>query len=163
MKRLLIFFSVFSLIVIFALLSSCLDDELKANESVTGLWEVTSIKSFYGQFTHNGGHSKLDIKSEEGNLGYFNFAGSGEVSYKFYRNDTTYEDNSKWYLRSRDERNSGFKITKYTLEILNDCAFEVKFGDGSKNSHKNTRRLELINWPNKPGFGVGIIMQLSKQ
>ena len=162
MKRLLLFLPILSLLVVIALLSSCLDEGVKANESIPGLWKVTSIKSFYGQFSDNGGHSGLDIKSEEGDLGYFYFTTGADVNYKFLRNDTTYENSANWNLQSRDERVSGFKVTKYTLEISNDFEFEVEFGDGSKNSQVRARQLELTQWPTEAGYGVGIIMQLSK-
>jgi hypothetical protein len=143
---------------------SCNNEELdakQANESLLGFWKVTSIESFYGEFTANG-HNGLNIVKNEGNLGNFDFSSSGEVRYKFLRNDTTYQDTTTWVLRSRTELNTGFKITKFSLDMLGMRKSEVEFGNNVQNSQKNAQLAKFINWPDKPGYGVGFIISLSK-
>lgn len=136
MKNLIISITTFVLIGIITTYSSCANEEVSAKESLPGFWKVISIKSFYAQFSINGGNSGPNVISQEGDLGNFQFSENGVVSYMFLRNDTTYQDTTKWILQSRTERSSGFKVTKYSLDISSDLKFEVLFGNGAKNFTK---------------------------
>ena len=162
LTKLKIFISILALFITVVNFSSCVDEEGEAQKSVIGSWRVTAIQSLYGQFTSNG-HSGLDVKREEGNLGFFDFTDDGTASYNFVRNDTTYQNTTAWTLTSREERNTGFKVTKYTLTLTNDFRFETEFGDGSHNSTVKANQLKFIQWPDKPGYGVGIVIQLEKR
>ena len=163
MKRIgaLIFIS--SIMLFGAMFSSCLDEEVKAKESVVGSWKVISIKSYYGQFSARGGSYGLNVISQAGDFGFFNFDDKGHADYKFVRNDTTYQNTAEWSLHSRNERVSGFRVIKYSLNISGDFEFDAAFGNGAKRSEVHARQLELTQWPNKSGYGVGIVMELEKQ
>lgn len=143
-------------------LTSCTEEEIEAKESVIGEWKVTSIESLYGVFTTNG-HNGLTPVNEAGNLGFFNFSESGELTYSFTRNDTLYQNTTEWKLHSTKERVGFNNVTKHKLDVAGFLNFEVMFGDGTKNSARNASEIELTNWPNSPGRGVAIILVLSKQ
>lgn len=143
-------------------LDSCIEEELEARESINGLWRVTTIESYYGEFTTHG-HNGLDIVTNEGSLGSFEFEEDRQVKYKFLRNDTTYQDTASWVFTSTSERQVGFEVTKYGLDISSDYSFGVTFGDNTRNSAKDARQMTLIQWPEHAGYGVGIVILLSKQ
>lgn len=162
MKKLMMLISIFSLIAALVTLSSCVDEEITAKESLVGYWKVTSIRSMYGHFTARG-HNLDSVKSQEGDLGYFDFESNGTVTYKFLRHDTTYQNTTSWILETRKEQSGFFKVFKYELAILNEYQFEVTFGNSAKNSQVNAREMEFVQWPDKVGYGVGIVMELKKQ
>ncbi len=140
--------------------SACDKDEEQGIESIQGEWTITSIKSFYGEFTGNG-HNGLDVVEESGELGTFSF-GNSTAEFNFIRNDTTYTGNGDWVM-TLEKVNAGFsKENLFTLSIDNHFTFEVEFEDGTSNAEKNATSATFITTP-PAGFGVMIEMELEKQ
>jgi len=91
--------------------TSCVDDELQAEDSLEGVWNVTEIFSLYGEFFPTGFNSSSNL-TEEGALGYFNF-NENNVAYSFTRNDTLYSGNMDWNL-DIEKRTTGFATETFT-------------------------------------------------
>ena len=73
-------------------LSSCNKDDIQAENSINGIWNVTEIYSLYANFTQNGFNNPTETLTETGALGFFHFEGEN-VEYQFTRNDTLYTGN----------------------------------------------------------------------
>lgn len=154
------------LVVALTFFSSCIDEEIQARKSIQGSWKVVRVESQYGEFFFNQagtfiGHDQLNITVDSGNLGFFNFTNE-KVSYEYVRNDTTRQGEESWVLTEEKIGDGFVKTPKFKLEISNTSLYEVKFEDGTKRSTKNASEMQWISQPQKPGFGVLIILDLVK-
>jgi hypothetical protein len=140
--------------------TSCRKDQVQAERSIEGSWEVVSITSIYAEFSANG-YNPDSTFSDTGNLGTFDFADE-TVNYSFTRHGNLYSGSGNWDI-SAERVNSGFtKVTRFTLDIGNDFLFEAVFEDATKNSEKNATEVSLTETPTS-GYGVLIQMILEKR
>ncbi len=150
----------FLLLVLVALLPSCTKDIVHAERSVRGAWKLTFVESFYGTFTETSFNADESVE-ETGDLGTFVFT-ADSVTFDYTRNDTLYTGTRAWDLTS-ERVNAGFnKVTEYTLTIEDEFVFDVKFEDGTKNSHKEADSME---WTETPAGEVNsfVTMQLEAE
>ena len=139
---------------------ACKKDEIQAEDSIEGVWDIIEITSLYAEFSENGFDPSETI-SETGQLGTFTFM-QNSVDYTFTRNDTLYSGSKSWNLELEKIREGFSKVNDFTLSIEDDFLFDVTFEDGTKNSEKNAKRATFEEWPTS-GFGVGINMILEKR
>ncbi len=138
---------------------ACNKDEMQAEDSIKGEWNIIEINSHYGEFFQNGFNPSETI-SEIDQLGTFIFM-EDSVQFDFTRNDTLYTGIDSWDIIS-EKVNSGFtKETKFMLTIENHFIFNVAFEDGTRNSEKDAKKVTFINIPSN-GQGVLIEMLLEK-
>ena len=141
--------------------TSCVDDELQAEDSLEGVWNVTEIFSLYGEFFPTGFNPSSNL-TEEGALGYFNF-NENNVAYSFTRNDTLYSGNMDWNL-DIEKRTTGFATeTFYKLTLEDEFIFDVVFEDGTNNSENNARFAVFTSEAPTSGHGVLISLSLEKE
>jgi|TARA_B110000259_G_scaffold166488_1_gene194068 hypothetical protein len=141
--------------------TSCVDDELQAENSFEGAWNVTEIFSLYGEFFPTGFNPSSNL-TEEGALGYFNFS-ENKVAYSFTRNDTLYSGNMYWKL-DVEKRRTGFVIeTFFKLTIEDEFIFDAVFGDSTNSSENNARFAVLTSEAPTSGNGVLISLSLEKE
>jgi hypothetical protein len=138
---------------------SCEKDDIQAQNSILGSWNVVEITSLYANFSDNG-FTPIETISEQGQLGSFNFE-EDSVTFTFTRNDTLFTGSSTWNLTT-EKRNQGFvRVTDFTLAIDNEFTFELVFEDDTINSEKDAQEITFTNNPNN-GNGVLINMVLEK-
>ena len=141
--------------------TSCVDDELQAENSFEGAWNVTEIFSLYGEFFPTGFNPSSNL-TEEGALGYFNFS-ENKVAYSFTRNDTLYSGNMYWKL-DVEKRRTGFVIeTFFKLTIEDEFIFDAVFGDSTNSSENNARFAVLTSEAPTSGHGVLISLSIEKE
>lgn len=137
----------------------CKKDQVQAEDSLRGEWQVTELVSQYGSFS-NGTFIEISTLKEIGQLGKFTF-GKSEVSYNFTRNDTLYSETAPWKL-AYEKANSGFtRVPEFTLDIGQQFSFDVFFEDGTKNVEKNAKRALLTQIPQK-GDRVVVTLEIEK-
>lgn len=140
--------SLFSLLLIPVLFMGCNRDEIQAEKSIEGNWEIVSIATNYGSFDVNS-FAATDRVEESGTLGSMNFT-EQTVDLNFTRNDTSYTGTEQWSL-AYEKVNSGFiRVPQFTLTIENQFVFDVLFEDGTKNAEKKATRMtfyEIISGP----------------
>lgn len=141
------------------LLISCSKDLDQGIDSLRGTWQVTYIKSSYGEFFTNGFDTN-EVLEEEGDLGTFIF-NEKTVDFDFIRNDTLYAGTALWKLDLEKVREGFFRSNAFTLTLEDNFDFEAQFGDATKNAEKNATALSLVDFPTQ-GFGVAIEMDLIK-
>lgn len=155
----------FLIITIALLFLACNKDEVQAERSLEGVWDITAIDSEYGEFTQSQFGSSFDSYdsiSEYGLLGTFNFSET-TVDYEFIRNDTMYSGNETWNLEL-EKVNSGFtRVNEFTLNIENQFLFDVSFGDETKNAEKNATSLTFLESPSESGYAVRLQISLEKR
>ena len=149
-----------SLIMLPFLLIGCSRDEIQAENSIEGEWDVVAITSYYGDFSETSFNTTETIP-ESGQLGSFNFA-ADSVDYEFTRNDTLFVGRMAWDL-AFEKVNAGFTRTnQYTLSIEDQFLFDVSFEDNTKNSEKDATNLQLVE--NREGDSQVLIeMSLEKR
>lgn len=141
-------------------MAACQKDEVQAEQSIEGEWQVQSVISEYGSFP-NGSFISSEQINEELATGIFNFT-SDEVDYEFTRNDTVYSSITTWNMTS-EKVNAGFtRVRKYTLEIGDRFIFDVFFGDGTSNSEKDATKMALTQDPMQ-SYPVSIFLELEKK
>ena len=139
---------------------SCNKDEIQAEKSLEGGWDVIEITSIYGEFFENGFDPSETI-TESGALGTFDFTGDS-VDFDFTRNDTSYTGTGKWNIIAERIREGFIRVPEFTITIENQFLFEAHFDDGTKNSEKNANRVSFVQTPIN-GIGVLIEMFLEKR
>ena len=156
-------FNLFILSVIFTpfILISCSKDEVQAEKSIEGTWNVVEIISNYGDFSNNG-FNPTETVSDVGELGTFTFT-DNSVDFNFTRNDTTYNGISSWNLDYEKVNSGFFKVPKFTLDISDQFLFDVIFEDNTKNAEKNATTVTFIENPTNDGFGIQIQLSLEKK
>ena len=142
-------------------LSSCVDQELRAERSLEGRWKVTEIFSRYTTFTSTGYGPDLTL-TEAGELGYFVF-GDENVEYSFTRNDTLFSGNAIWDLTSEKVRTGFVRETIFKLEIEEEFLFEVTFDSGANLSKKDAKNAVFANEPVTAESGLFIALTLEKE
>lgn len=153
-------------VILLALLTlGCNRDQIQANKSLKGEWNVVAVESIYGNFTVSENGVQSTVESERkiatGDLGTFTFT-DNETSYTFASSDSTYSGSNSWTL-SVDRVNEGFtKTNKWTLNIGED-AYDVQFEDQTKNAEKKAENIQLTQWPKTSGLGVGLVLKLKKK
>ena len=155
------FLTLLSLAILFVtIFISCDKNEVQAENSIEGIWNLVAITSYYGDFSNNG-FNPTETVSDAGELGDFTFT-QNSVDFNFTRNDTTYTNSSSWNL-DYEKVNSGFtKVPKFTLEINDQFLFDVVFEDNTKNAEKNAKTMTFTETPTD-GFGVSIEISLEKR
>ena len=133
----------FVLLLIGLTLASCNRDEIQAQKSLVGSWDVTAITSIYipPPGVRNDPSDRVD---EAGALGTFEFT-EDSVYFSFTRNDTLYTGNSAWLLDRTRVREGFFRVNRFTLGIANQFLFDVTFGDRTANSEKNATSVTFLN------------------
>lgn len=152
-------FPLLLLILISLVYISCKKDDIQAQNSMVGDWNVVEINSFYGEFTATGSRP-IETIVEQGQLGTFNFD-QDSVTFTFTRNDTLFTGNSAWNLLTEEQRSGFFTELVFTLTIENEFIFDVGFEDRTRDSERNAQELTFMNNPNN-GPGVQITMILEK-
>ncbi|MEL6698532.1 MAG: hypothetical protein AAFP89_19960 [Bacteroidota bacterium] len=148
------------LLTIGFLLTSCNRDEIQAQKSLVGSWDVTAITSIY--MTPPGmGNNPRDKVNEEGSLGTFEFT-EDSVHFSFTRNDTLYAGNAAWLLDQTRVRQGFFRVNQFTLGITNQFLFDVTFEDQTVNSEKNATYMTFFDEPTE-GEGVWFSISLEKR
>lgn len=149
-----------ALIMLPLLLIGCGRDEVQAENSLEGDWEVVAITSYYGEFSTTS-FDATEIIADSGQLGSFSF-GADSVDYAFTRNDTLFTGSMAWNL-AFEKVNSGFTRTnQFTLNIEDEFLFNVSFEDDTKNSEKDATNIDLIQ--NREGDSELLIeMSLEKR
>ena len=143
---------------------ACNKDEMQAEESLEGEWEVVAADSHYGvveEFDFGNSFSISESASDTGQLGTFLFT-QNTVEFSFLRNDTLYEDSTSWNLDLERQREGFSRTNRFTLTIDEDFLFEVTFGNDIRNSEENATSITFIEEPNIPGPGVMIQLMLEK-
>jgi len=153
------------IIVIAITFIACKKDEVKAEESLEGEWDITTITSDYGEVAQNSIGSNTfypsELVEETGQLGTFSFT-ENTVDFEFTRNDTLYSGTENWNLEL-EKVNAGFtRVNEYILSIENQFLFIVAFGNETKNSEKNATSITFLESPSEIGYGVSIQMELEK-
>ncbi len=132
-------------LIIGFLLTSCNRDEIQAQKSLVGTWEVTAITSIY-ILPPGIGNNPRDKVNEEGSLGTFEFT-EDSVHFSFTRNDTLYAGNAAWLLDQTRVRQGFFRVNQFTLGITNQFLFDVTFEDQTVNSEKNATYMTFFDEP----------------
>ena len=152
------------IIIGFLTIFSCVEDQVQAEESLEGNWEVIEIISSYGKF-YEFGHDSISTVRETEKLGSFifksNVNGVNNVDYNFKRNDTLFSASKSYNLDLIKIQSGFFKEKKFTLMIEDLYIYDVQFGNYTRNSEKKAKEMELLYWPNS-GFGPGIQIFLEK-
>ncbi|MFK7923175.1 MAG: hypothetical protein AB8H47_14525 [Bacteroidia bacterium] len=149
-----------SLIILPFLLIGCSRDEIQAENSLEGDWDVVAITSYYGDFSETSFNATETIP-ESGQLGSFNFA-ADSVDYTFTRNDTLFTGSMAWDL-TFEKVNAGFtRANQFTLSIGEEYLFDVSFEDETKNSEKEATSLQLTD-KREGDYEVFIKMSLEKR
>lgn len=130
LKLLLLLFSL-------AFLSACTQDEIQAEKSMLGIWNVTEIRSIYG-------FASSEIITEQGSLGFFHFE-EDLVDFSFTRNDTLYRGNATWHVNAEKVRSGFVRETIFRLTIEDEFIFDIQFEDGTNNSEKNAQNAAFSN------------------
>ncbi|MEO9512982.1 MAG: hypothetical protein ABJN84_07430 [Flavobacteriaceae bacterium] len=138
---------------------SCSKDLEQGEESLTGTWNITYIKSIYGEFFTNG-VDPTEVLEEDGDLGTFLF-GEETVDFNFVRNDTLYAGSAVWKLDLEKVRSGFFRSNAFSLFIEDNFVFDAQFGDATRNAEKKATVLSLSELPME-GPGVAIVMELTK-
>lgn len=139
---------------------SCNNDEVQAENSLEGLWEINRINSRYGTFTANS-FNPTETVSDSGQLGTFLF-GEETVDYSFMRNDSLFTGDGSWTLDLEKVNAGFFKVNQFTLSIEDQFLFDVTFEDDTKNAEKKATNITLVETPTN-GFGVSIELFLEKK
>lgn len=151
---------IFGTIIISLMFNACRKDEIQAENSLEGIWDIVTIHSTYGEFSENGSSPTENI-SESGQLGTFDFM-QEDVDFNFTRNDTLFSGSGSWDIETQ-RVNAGFsKVTEFTLTIDDHFLFDVFLGDGTKNSEKNAISASFHEIPTN-GIGVSIELMLEKR
>jgi hypothetical protein len=146
--------------IAFFLFSACERNEIQAEKSMDGLWEVTAIHSYYGDFSDNSFNPSETI-FEAGQLGTFEFT-DNTVGFSFTRNDTTFTGVDSWSI-VEERVNAGFtRVSEFRLTIDNHFLFDVTFEDATKNAEENATSVTFVEKPTN-GFGVWIEISLEKK
>ena len=136
----------------------CRRDEIQAEKSLLGAWDVSTIFSQYGEFSNNVFDPTESVR-DSGQLGSFTFT-EAAVAYEFTRNDTLFTGSGAWDLTT-ERVNAGFtRVTAFTLTIENLGEFDVTFEDATSNSEKNAEAVTLIE---APADGAGGWMQVEME
>ncbi len=139
-------------------LASCTKDQVQAENSLEGIWEVTLIRSNYGMFSETVFNATESIE-ESGELGTFNFM-EDVVQYSFTRNDTLFNETSSWRI-DLEKVNSGFtRVNEFTLDIEDQFLFDVRFEDETSNAEKDAKNVSLTQIPqDNSGILIEIILE----
>lgn len=121
----------------------CARNQIQAIDSIEGFWQVTEIRSHYGQYA-GGPLSIENTVLDTGIIGSFSFE-RDNVEYNFTRNDTVYQGISPWKLNHRKVQNSFFLVSEFTLEIGEEFLFNVTFEDGTRNAERGARSMTIVD------------------
>lgn len=135
------------------------NDEIQAEDSLMGVWDIVTVSSMYGEFSDNG-FDPAETISESAPIGTFHFK-KDVVEYNFSRNDTLFTGTVSWQLDLEKVRSGFFRENKFTLTIEDHFLFDVSFEDSTRNAEKEAKSATFLERPNS-GFGVLIEMTLEK-
>ena len=148
----------FLTIIISSMFMACNKDELQAENSIEGIWDIVEITSIYGEFSENG-FSPSETISETGELGTFIFT-HDSVDFHFTRNDTIYTGTESWNITAKKVREGFIRVTEFKLTIENQFLFEVTFEDATKNSEKDAKSVIFVE---QPPIGLGVLIEISSE
>lgn len=135
------------------------NDEIQAEDSLMGVWDIVTVSSVYGDFFDNG-FDPTETISESAPIGTFHF-NKDAVEYNFSRNDTLFTGIATWQLELEKVRSGFFRENKFTLTIEDHFLFDVSFEDSTRNAEKEAKSVTFLERPSS-GFGVLIEMALEK-
>ncbi len=136
------------------------NDELQAEDSLMGVWDIVTVSSIYGAFFENG-FDPAETILESAPIGTFHFK-TDAVEYNFTRNDTLFTGTASWQLELEKVRSGFFRENKFTLTIEDHFLFDVSFGDSTRNAEKKATIATFLERPSS-GFGVLIEISLEKE
>lgn len=139
---------------------SCQQDEVQAEESLEGVWDIVSLTSYYGEFSETSFDASETV-SESGQLGTFEFV-EDSVAYSFTRNDTAYVGNVSWILELKKVRSGFSRENQFTLTLENRFVFDVSFEDETRNAEKDATTTAFITIPGEES-SVFVEMSLEKR
>lgn len=139
---------------------SCQNDEVQAEESLEGVWDIVSITSYYGQFSETSFDASETV-SESGQLGTFEFI-QDSVAYSFTRHDTAYAGNMSWILELEKVRSGFSRENQFTLTVEDRFVFNVSFEDETRNAEKDATTTAFVTIPEE-GSSVFVEMSLEKR
>jgi predicted nucleotide-binding protein (sugar kinase/HSP70/actin superfamily) len=129
-----------------ATLLSCNRDEVQAENSVRGVWQITSTNVTKGEFDESNFVSN-ESEMQTGQLGSFDF-GEDVVTYNLNIGEEIMSGTKEPWTLTTKKVNSGFtRINVNTLTIGNKFVFDVTFEDGTKNSERKATRMALVSDP----------------
>ena len=150
--------NIFVLVFITLLFNSCRKDEVQAERSLEGTWNVTAITSWYGLLDETSFNAEETIE-ESGQLGTFEF-GATSVDFNFTRNDTLYTGSSTWELHLAKVQSGFFRVNEFTLEIDGEFTYDVTFEDATRNAERNANSLTFIEEQfGDPGVLIEMILE----
>jgi hypothetical protein len=144
-------FLLFIVIVLF----SCNKNLEQGEDSLTGTWNVVSAETITVNFENR-------LPPEVGNLGTFTFK-DNIVDYFFVHNQDTILGSSPWKLKLDKVRQGFFRGNRFTLQLESYLDFVVEFEDGTTNSEKDAREIELIQDVEPNPTIDYLILKLNKQ
>lgn len=134
-------FKTYILILLVLISFSCRKDKGQAKRSLRGEWAVTQAYSAYGEYTSAGFLGRSQIL-DNGDIGTFVFD-KKSVSYSFMRNDSIFEGESEWKLKTDRIWEGARRVTQFTLELEDEFVFDVGFGNESKNAENKATKVVL--------------------
>lgn len=144
-------FLLFSILMLF----SCNEDLEQGEDSLIGTWNVVYAETNPVNFENQ-------LPPDIGNLGTFTFK-NNIVDYYFIHNQDTILGSSPWRLRLDKVRQGFFRGNRFTLQLESYLDFEVEFEDGTTNSEKDAREIELIQDVEPNPTIDYLILKLNKQ
>lgn len=135
---------------------SCQNDEVQAEESLEGIWDIVSLTSYYGEFSETRFDASETV-SESGQLGTFEFV-QDSVAYSFTRNDTAYAGNVAWVLELEKVRSGFSRENQFTLTVEDRFVFNVSFEDETRNAEKDATTTAFVTIPEE---GSSVFLELS--
>lgn len=151
--------SVLFLVIVSSFFACQKNDEIQAENSLMGVWDITTVSSTYGEFFDNG-FDPTETITESAPIGSFHFK-KDVVEYDFSRNDTLFTGTASWQLDLEKVRSGFFRENKFTLTIEDHFLFDVSFEDSTRNAEKDAKSVTFLERPSS-GFGVLIEMALEK-
>lgn len=121
---------------------SCASDEVQAEESLEGIWDIVAITSYYGAFSATG-FTASETLTESGQMGTFEFV-QDSVAYSFTRNETAYAGHVAWVLDLEKVRSGFSRENQFTMRIEDRFLFDVSFEDETRNAEKEARAVSFI-------------------